>query len=58
VGADLDAVLFGADARAWLDPEAELVIVVPEPDALASTKLLVGRIPNARLRTVPADWQG
>ena len=57
VGSDLDAIAFAADARAHYSPEAELVMVFSDPDAIPAQRLLIQRVPNARLVTLSADWR-
>ena len=43
-GVDLDVVPWAADARAFLDPDADLVIAVPERDASAVTRSLAAAL--------------
>ena len=58
VGIDLDLVPAAADARQALEPEARLVIVVPERDAHPVTRRLVEALARpADLRPVPGDWR-
>jgi hypothetical protein len=58
VGIDLDLVPFAADARAAVDPEARLVLVVPERDAHPVTVALAAMLrAPAEIVTVPADWR-
>lgn len=58
VGVDLEAVVLAAEARASLDPDATLLVVVPERDALASTSRLVADLSSpGELLTVPDDWR-
>lgn len=57
VGVDLDLVPSAADARAMHAPDAELVLLVPEVDALPTTRRLAAALKApARIITVPADW--
>jgi hypothetical protein len=57
VGVDPDVVPSAADARAMYAPDAELVIVVPECDALANTQRLAAALrAPARIITVPNNW--
>lgn len=57
VGVDLDLVPSAADARAMHAPDAELVLLVPEVDALPTTHRLAAALKApARIITVPADW--
>ncbi len=57
VGVYPDLVPSAADARALHAPDAELVIVVPETDAVPSTLRLAAALKQpARIVTVPADW--
>lgn len=57
VGIDLDLIPAAADARAAIDPEAELVLVLPERDAYPVTRDLAARLVHpARLVVVPGDW--
>ncbi len=56
VGVDLDLVPEAADYRHRDDPEAELVIVVPERDRLLSTSVLAPAVPGLRIETIPLPW--
>jgi hypothetical protein len=57
VGVDPDLVPSAADARAMYAPDAELVLVVPEADALPNTQRVAAALRNpARIVTVPNDW--
>lgn len=56
-GADLSFVPIAADTRAWHDPTAELLLVVPERDRLATLELLASLVtPPATVLTVPEPW--
>ena len=56
-GVDLDVVPFGAHARRTLSPDAELVIVVPERDAVPFLGWAVDRLHHpARVVTVSDGW--
>lgn len=58
VGVDLEAVVDAADARAALDPAADLLVVVPERDALPTTVALAADLVGpAEVVTVPDDWR-
>jgi hypothetical protein len=58
VGVDLDLVPAAAEARAAHDPDAALVLVVPERDDHPVTKALAGRLCRpAVVRTVTGDWR-
>ena len=58
VGVDLDLVPAAADARLVHDPEADLVLVVPERDALAATATLAALLARpAELVALPGDWR-
>lgn len=58
VGIDLDLVPAAADARLALDPDAALVVVVPERDAHPVTRALVERLTSpARLVAMAGDWR-
>jgi hypothetical protein len=58
VGVDLDLVPAAAEARSAHDPEAALVLVVPERDDHPVTKALAGRLRRpAEVRTVAGDWR-
>lgn len=58
VGVDLEAVVLAADARAALDPDATLVVVVPERDRLPSTSALVAELVTpGQVMTVANDWR-
>jgi hypothetical protein len=57
VGVDPDLVPAAADARAMYAPAAELVLVVPEADALPNTHRLAAALKApARIVTVPDSW--
>jgi hypothetical protein len=57
VGVDPDVVPSAADVRAMHAPDAELVIVVPEADALPNTHRLAAALKApARVVTVPNTW--
>jgi hypothetical protein len=58
VGIDLDVVPAAADARLLLDPEAELLIVVPERDAHPVTRALAARLARpAEVVALEGDWR-
>lgn len=58
VGIDLDLVPTAADARAVHDPEARLVLVLPERDAHPMTQRLAARLRDpAEVVTVGDDWR-
>ncbi len=58
VGIDLDLVPAGADARAHLDPDGALVLVVPERDDHPVTRFLASRLRRpATVVTIPGDWR-
>ena len=57
VGVDPDLVPSAADARALYAPDAELVLVVPEADALPNSYRLAAALNQpARIVTVRNDW--
>ena len=57
VGVDADLVPSAADARAMHAPGAELVLVVPEADAVPNTYRLAAALRQpARVVTVRNDW--
>jgi hypothetical protein len=58
VGVDADLVPSAADARAmYAPPDAELVLVVPEADAVPNTYRLAAALKQpARVVTVPNNW--
>jgi hypothetical protein len=58
VGVDPDLVPAAADARLFHDPDAALVLVVPERDALRVTRDLAAQLAvPASVVTVPGDWR-
>ena len=58
VGVDLDLVPAAAEARLAHDPDAALVLVVPERDDHPVTQALAGRLRRpAEVRTVSGDWR-
>jgi hypothetical protein len=59
VGIDLDLVPAAADARAHLEPDAELVLVIPERDDHPAIRSLAARLKRpATVVTIPGDWKG
>ncbi len=56
VGVDPDLGPEAADYRLRHDPEAALVVVVPQRDRYPVTEQLVGRIPNSELLCLDAPW--
>jgi hypothetical protein len=58
VGVDLDLVPAAADARLVHDPEADLLLVVPERDAHPVTVALAARLTRpAEVVGLPGDWR-
>jgi hypothetical protein len=58
VGMDPALAAEAADARAQIDPAAELVIVVPEGDDHPMTRRLAGLLRQpGEVRTVPPGWR-
>ena len=58
VGIDLDLVPAAADARAAVDPEAQLLLVVPERDDHPVTRALVARLHRpAEVVALAGDWR-
>jgi hypothetical protein len=58
VGVDLDLVPAAADTRLSVDPEARLVLVVPQRDAHPVTRELAARLARpADVVTVDDDWR-
>jgi hypothetical protein len=58
VGIDLDLVPFASDARLAADPDARLVLVVPERDAHPVTRALAAALrAPAEVVAVPGDWR-
>jgi hypothetical protein len=57
VGVDTDLVPSAADARGMYAPDAELVLVVPEADALPNTYRVANALARpARVLPVPDNW--
>jgi hypothetical protein len=57
-GVDLDLVPFAADARLAADPDADLVLVLPERDAHPVTRELAAALAGpAGVVAAPADWR-
>jgi hypothetical protein len=57
-GIDVDLVPIAADARLAFDPDARLVLVVPERDDHPVTRSLAAALHDAaEIRTVPNDWR-
>ena len=57
VGVDPDLVPSAADARAMHAPDAELVLVLPESDAMPTTHRVAAALRHpARVITVPDNW--
>ena len=58
VGIDLDVVPFAADARLFLDPDAELTIALPRRDAHDVITSLARRLRNpAQIVEIDDDWR-
>ncbi|HEY8527686.1 MAG TPA: hypothetical protein VIL48_22160 [Acidimicrobiales bacterium] len=58
VGGALDLVPLAADARAAVDPDARLLLAVPERDDLAGNRRLAGRLrAPAEVVPVTGDWR-
>jgi hypothetical protein len=58
VGVDLDLVPYASDARATDAPDARLVLVLPERDAVDITRRLAGRLREpAEIVTVGDGWR-
>jgi hypothetical protein len=58
VGVDLDLVPSAADARLMVDPDARLLMVVPERDAHPVTRSLAARLVRpGEIVTVEDDWR-
>ena len=58
VGIDLDLVPAAADARAALDPDARLVLVLPERDDHPVTRALAAGLARpAEVVALPGDWR-
>lgn len=59
VGIDLDAIPAAADARLAIDPDAELLIALPERDDHPMTRSLAALLRQpATVVTVSNDWRG
>ena len=57
VGGALDLVPEAADARAAIDPDAHLLLAVPERDDLPGNRRLAARLRSpAEVAPVPGDW--
>lgn len=58
VGMDLEAVVLAAEARASIDPEATLLLALPERDVLPTTSALVADLRHpAEIAAVEGDWR-
>lgn len=58
VGVHLDAVVQAADARLSIDPDATLLLALPERDVLPVTDALVAALRRpARVAAVAGDWR-
>ncbi len=58
VGIDLEAPVLAADARAALDPDATLLVVVPERDVLpATTAMVEDLVDPAEVVPVVGEWR-
>ena len=58
IGIDLELVPTAADARAFLDPDADLVLAVPARDAHPVTaRLAAALVRPARLLPIEGDWR-
>lgn len=56
VGVDLDLLPEAADYRHREDPEADLVVVVPERDRQLAAGSLAGAVPRLRVVSVASPW--
>jgi hypothetical protein len=58
VGVDLDLVPAAADTRLAADPEARLLLVMPERDAHSVTRMLAARLSApAEVIAIDDDWR-
>ncbi|NCG41190.1 MAG: hypothetical protein GWP30_09415 [Actinobacteria bacterium] len=58
IGIDLNLIAFGAQARMYTDPEAQLIFVVPERDAHPLLKAMVEKLMvPAELIAIDDDWR-
>ncbi len=58
VGVDLEAVVLGADTRLAVDPDATLLLALPERDLLpVNTALVADMIRPAEVAAVAGDWK-
>ncbi|WP_419945425.1 hypothetical protein [Candidatus Poriferisodalis sp.] len=58
VGIDLDVVPFAADARLFLDPDAELAVAVPQRDAHEVIRAMAERLDNpAEIVEIDDGWR-
>ena len=58
VGVDLDAIVLAADARLAIDPEATLLLALPERDILPVNETLVADLVRpAEVVAVTGDWR-
>jgi hypothetical protein len=58
VGIDLDVVPFAADARLFLDPDAELTIALPRRDAHEVIRSMAARLQDpARIAEIDDGWR-
>lgn len=58
VGVDLEAVVAAADARLSIDPDATLLLALPEQDALAVNRALVADLVRpAEVAAVAGNWK-
>lgn len=56
VGVDLDLLPEAADYRHREDPEAELIVLVPERDRRLATGPLADAFPRLRVQSIPTPW--
>lgn len=56
VGVDLDLLPEAADYRHRVDPEAELIVVVPERDRGPATSALAGIVPRLLVTSIDLPW--
>lgn len=57
VGVDPDLLPEAADYRQRSNPDAALIIVIPERDRLPTIDSLISQLPNARFESVAPPWE-
>jgi hypothetical protein len=56
-GVDLDLIPEAVDYRRRIDPDSQLLVVLPERDRRLATAGLIGLVPGIEVRSVQPPWE-